>query len=199
MREIVSLITPLLLHMVLSELSAVLLGGRLDATACTAVSSLLVIPIAAAMYRRDCAAQRKKDGGFGLLCFVFGGVLNLAWSGILNALHITQHFSNAAQEALFGGGLWAQIVGLGILVPIAEELIFRGLTYTRMKRFFSVRLSVVFSAALFAVYHGNPIQMIYAFPMAVVLALVYERGGHLVFPVLLHMGANLTAVFVNMM
>ena len=134
---------------------------------------------------------------FGILCFMAGGILNMAWSGILNLIQIGEIFSNSTQEALLASEMALQIVGLGILVPIGEELIFRGLIYNRMKQMLSVKMSIFFSSLLFALYHGNPIQMIFSFPMALALTAVYEHGKLFLFPVLFHMGANLTAVFAN--
>ncbi len=246
LRKIISLLTPVLLHQA-TALAAVFLfrvcadryGLEYNATLAVLAGNLLVLPIAARMYRRDeriaCASGGgsvfepasvqgtrsvvgKKDRAsgdmagsmegltrgakrhmllFGAACFIGGGALNVAWSGILNLLHIQAHFSNQTQEQLLAANLLLQIVGLGIAAPVAEELIFRGLTYRRMRRMFPVWAAVVLSALLFAVYHGNPIQMIFAFPMAVVLALVYEHGKLFIFPVLFHMGSNLTAIFLQ--
>lgn len=136
---------------------------------------------------------------FGAVCFIGGGVLNVVWSGVLNLLQIQARFSNQVQEQLFAADLILQIVGLGVVAPIAEELIFRGLTYRRMRQFFPVWMSAVLSALLFALYHGNMIQMIFAFPLAIVLALVYERGKLFCFPLLFHMGSNLTAILLQIL
>ncbi|MCD7956657.1 MAG: CPBP family intramembrane metalloprotease [Lachnospiraceae bacterium] len=122
--------------------------------------------------------------------------MNICWSGLLNLLRIGSYFSNETQEALFASSFFMQLFGPGLLVPIAEELIFRGLLYARMRTRLQAGPAIVISALLFALYHGNPIQMIYAFPMAVVLALLYERGGNLIYPILFHMGANLTAILI---
>ena len=63
----------------------------------------------------------------------------MVWSGILNLIQIGEIFSNSTQEALLASEMALQIVGLGILVPIGEELIFRGLIYNRMKQMLSVK------------------------------------------------------------
>lgn len=208
---IISLAVPMLLHMILSEVSVILLGSSGSVTLCTTVSAVLTIPIAAWLFWKDRrsmqadtdAADREqkhiwKKILFGVFCFLAGGILNIVWSSVLTLLRISEIFSNATQEALLASELTLQTVGLGLLVPLAEELIFRGLIYNRMKQLLSVPLSVFFSALLFAVYHGNPIQMIFAFPMALALAVVYERGKSFVFPVLFHIGANLIAILVNL-
>ena len=90
-----------------------------------------------------------------------------------------------------------QILGAGIFAPIAEEIIFRGLTYQRMKRMAGMGWAMILSSALFAVYHGNPIQMMYTFPLALLLCVVYEKCGSIKGPIVLHMAANLVAVAIN--
>ena len=105
--------------------------------------------------------------------------------------------SNPAQESLLSGQLLIQILSMGIFAPLTEELIFRGLLYRRMKSLLSVGWSVILSSLLFAVYHGNMIQIVFAFPMALVLALLYEKSGRFCYPLLFHMGCNLTAIAVN--
>lgn len=201
---IFSLIIPMILHMILSDAAVILVGQTGDTTLCTTLAAVLTIPIAVCMFYRDkkrgIAAGndgKSKKISFGLFCFLAGGILNMAWSGILNLIQIGEIFSNSTQEALLASEMALQIVGLGILVPIGEELIFRGLIYNRMKQMLSVKMSIFFSSLLFALYHGNPIQMIFSFPMALALTAVYEHGKLFLFPVLFHMGANLTAVFAN--
>lgn len=119
---------------------------------------------------------------------------NTLFSLILNAVHLTEHFSNASQEALFQSNLLLQIIGIGLFVPFVEELVFRGLVYGKMRRLFSFRVAAAVSAALFALYHGNIVQLVYAFPMGLLLAWSYERWGSLSAPVLLHIGANLLGI-----
>ncbi len=213
MRDYLAIAAPLLLHMLISEavpiLAAALGVTGADSAWMTTMTALAVLPFAYKMYCADrkrgcCAAPERTPQTVRLprlaalaLCFVAGGILNLAWSRVLAWLRLTEHFSNQVQEQLFASTVLVQILGLGILVPVAEELIFRVLIYTRMKRILSVRQSVFFSALLFAVYHGNLVQMIFAFPLALVLALLYERGRFAGYPIAFHIGANLTAVLVN--
>ena len=238
MGSVLSLVTPLLLHMIASQCTAVVFGGHLDSTGCTTIAAMTVIPFGIWMRYKDNGnhfglrsdyghgaskigkgtwEKRTREKGTwekgtcekgvceragqvvlaGILCFAGGGILNLLWSGIMNLMQIQNYFSNETQESLLASQIVWQILGLGVLVPFAEELVFRGLTYTRMKKFFPVKIAVFLSCLLFAVYHGNLIQIIYAFPMALVITVLYERKKLFIYPVLFHMGANLTAVFLN--
>ena len=166
---------------------------------CTALAALIVLPFVWAMYRQDriraggdISAQEThagqsrevKDTGiagkilFGVFCIAAGAVLNVVWSTVLNAAGIQDVFSNETQEVLLAGSMAVQLAGLCFLVPLAEELIFRVLVYGRMKRYFPVKTAAVLSSLLFALYHGNPIQIIFAFPMALALTAVYDTGNY---------------------
>ena len=243
MEFLLSLITPVLLHMAVSVIvtaaGGAIGGAAADSAVCTSVTALLVLPVLIWMYRsdaakgmhsnksicrfdgaqqEDCRSQntqgtaavktnrRGKDIrktayliGILVLCAVSGGVLNLLWSGILQQLRIQDHFSNAVQEQLFAGQAMVQLLGLGVLVPLAEELIFRGLIYTRIRKRIPAGAAIFFSALLFALFHGNVIQMIFAFPLALILAWLYERSGWFACPLAFHMGANLTAIILNLL
>lgn len=200
----IEVISPVLLHLFVTEFVAAVSGNTLDSSLRVLLSSLIVIPAALYMYRNDerkngqpCKDDKNGKTAGCALCFAAGGLLNLGWSGLLTFLKIQQHFSNAAQEALLSGQLVVQIFSLGIFAALAEELVFRGLLYRRMRKMLSAGLSVILSSLLFAVYHGNVIQMVFAFPMAIVLTLLYEKSGKLCYPLLFHMGCNLTAIAFN--
>lgn len=85
----------------------------------------------------------------------------------------------------------------GVLSPLAEETIFRGVIFNRMKRYFPWILSVVLSSAVFGLYHGNWIQAVYGFLMGMILASLYHGSGRFHIPVILHGIMNVTAFLLN--
>lgn len=221
-----SIIWPVALHMILSDFSVIILtaatGQTPDSALCTTLTAILVIPPALWMYRGDgkpavnrlksVAEQdtkkeldEKENGGptltwhifMGIACFVSGGILDRVWSRVLLWLRVQDYFSNQTQEQLLASRLAVQIIGLGILVPVAEELIFRGLLYARIRRTLPVWASVLTASVIFALYHGNMIQILFAFPMAIILTLLYEKGKWISYPILFHMGVNLTTVVLG--
>ena len=221
-----SIIWPVALHMILSDFSVIILtaatGQTPDSALCTTLTAILVIPPVLWMYRGDGkpAANRlksvaeqdtkkelddKENGGptltwrifMGIACFVSGGSLDRVWSQVLLWLRVQDYFSNQTQEQLLASQLAVQIIGLGILVPVAEELIFRGLLYARIRRTLPVWASVLTASVIFALYHGNMIQILFAFPMAIILTLLYEKGKWISYPILFHMGVNLTTVVLG--
>ncbi len=84
----------------------------------------------------------------------------------------------------------AGLVLYGVISPLAEELLFRGLIYNRMKRYFSLLTSGIASAALFGVYHGNLVQAVYGMLMGMLLTYAYEMTGNFAIPVMMHGLAN---------
>lgn len=89
-------------------------------------------------------------------------------------------------------GLLMGLLLYGVLSPLAEELIFRGIVFSRMKRYLPVTVSAIFSAALFGIYHGNIVQALYGFLAGCVFALVYHKSGSFVLTAALHGLMNVT-------
>lgn len=87
--------------------------------------------------------------------------------------------------------LWLGLILYGLVSPIAEEIIFRGITYNRMKRFFGVVPCVIVTSLLFGGFHANLPQFLYGTCMGVLMALVYEWVKTFAAPLLLHMAANI--------
>ncbi|MDD2972067.1 MAG: CPBP family intramembrane metalloprotease [Lachnospiraceae bacterium] len=87
------------------------------------------------------------------------------------------------------------IVLYGLISPVAEELVFRGLVMKRLQRYFSTGVAIVTSAFIFAMYHGNLVQGLYAFLLGMVIAVCYWHFDSLLIPILFHGAANIS-VFV---
>lgn len=88
------------------------------------------------------------------------------------------------------------VFGLGILLyglisPLVEEAVFRGVIYNRLRRFYGPTAAVAVSGIFFGVFHGNLVQGVYGTCMGILLAYVYEREGSFFFPVLFHAAANI--------
>lgn len=100
-------------------------------------------------------------------------------------------------EELYGPPIWIQILSIGILIPIAEELIFRALGFARIRDTHGFWTAAVLSSLLFALYHGNMVQAVYAFVLGLCMCWVYEYTGTILSPILLHQSANLISVLLT--
>jgi len=79
-------------------------------------------------------------------------------------------------------------LGAAVLAPVAEEVFFRGLVQTYLRRVLrSRRYAVATTAAIFGVIHGGqPQAVLPLIAFALLLGVCYERTGSLVAPVLMH-------------
>lgn len=118
-------------------------------------------------------------------------------STLLNALILISPLPNlfpgyyeAAAVSFAGQPPILLIIATVLLGPAAEEIIFRGLVYERLKHYVKLPLAILISAALFGIYHGNVIQFIYATIMGTILAFYYEKSGGILAPVAAHMMMN---------
>lgn len=78
-----------------------------------------------------------------------------------------------------------------ILAPLSEELLFRGLFYSILKKSFSPVAAGLMAACLFAVSHLTLVHLPVAFTFGFFLAFIYEFTGCLRYSVLAHMFSNL--------
>lgn len=95
-------------------------------------------------------------------------------------------------EAQYGVQFLIGLVLYGAISPIAEEAVFRGLIYNRMKRCFGFPAAIIFSSVLFGAYHGNIVQASYGMILGVMIAYAYEIYGTFAAPVLFHAVANIS-------
>lgn len=82
------------------------------------------------------------------------------------------------------------IVGTSLLIPIAEELIFRGLILGKFLESMKPGLAAVLSALIFACMHVQPLQVVYAFLCGLILGYAYLYTGSIFVSVLIHMTFN---------
>jgi len=86
--------------------------------------------------------------------------------------------------------LFALMGLVAVVGPIAEEILFRGVTYGALRRRWGVGWAVVSSAALFAALHADPIAFVPIFALGLLLAGLYERTGSLIPSMTVHIVHN---------
>lgn len=100
-------------------------------------------------------------------------------------------------EILYSAPMWFQLLGTGVIVPLCEELIFRGLMYNRLKDYVPVKWALLMSALAFGIGHGNLVQGVYGFALGYMMAYLYERTNKLWVPALFHIVANSVSVLIT--
>lgn len=91
-----------------------------------------------------------------------------------------------------GGRILFFVVG-GIVAPVAEEIVFRGVIFGYLRRW-GLAAAVCISTALFAAIHTGPALPLTQIVGGVVFAIAYHTGKSLSAPILIHSLGNL-AIF----
>ena len=98
-------------------------------------------------------------------------------------------FRQHLRGAIFKDDSVLYFVGVVVLFPILEEIWFRGLLYTPMRREWGAWASIVILSLLFAFAHNNAVP-INQFFGGMIFAYAYEKRRTLVAPIILHMLGN---------
>ena len=128
---------------------------------------------------------------------VLTAVLAFSASLGLNALMTMIGFADSSRtyrevaDRQYGVVFAAGLILYGLISPLAEEVVFRGVIYNRLRRFYSPAVGIVLSGVLFGVFHGNPVQGVYGACLGMLMAYLYERNGSFLIPFLFHAVANL--------
>ena len=138
----------------------------------------------------------KKERGKLALCVFWGMVSAFLLNGIVSFyMKLFETFSEKYQEVetiQYSVPLWLGILLYGVIAPLVEEIVFRGILYNRMRRFFGIPCCALLSALLFGLFHGNLPQFVYGTCMGILIALSYEKVKCFGAPFFFHMAANLS-------
>ena len=158
-----------------------------------------VLTIALFVWRKWVVLSRtylRSNPWFTLLWVVFlglGSILPLQW--IYEQLNISLSMEMEEMFKSIMGNRWGYLA-LGILAPLAEEMVFRGAILRTLLNYFNGRMywvPIIVSALLFGLVHGNMAQLLNAFLIGILLGWMYYRTESIVPGIVLHWVNNTVA------
>lgn len=93
---------------------------------------------------------------------------------------------------------WAGIVGVALLGPVLEELLFRGAITKELLKHYSPMKAILISGLIFGIFHLNPAQVVGATLSGFVFAWIYYRTRSLIPCILIHILNNGLSVFLSL-
>ncbi|SFU59874.1 hypothetical protein SAMN04487886_107012 [Clostridium sp. DSM 8431] len=84
----------------------------------------------------------------------------------------------------------------GILVPIFEEILYRGIVFEHLKKLFNIKLVIVLQAVIFAITHNNKAQVIYTLILGLILGVVYCINENIINCCIIHIIFNVLGMYV---
>ena len=97
--------------------------------------------------------------------------------------------TNPVESATVGQAWWLNLIFVGILAPILEEIFFRRAVCNRLL-VLGEGYTIVLSAAFFGLAHGNLFQFFYAFLLGALFALIYVKTGRIRYSIGYHILVN---------
>ncbi|HHX61890.1 MAG TPA: CPBP family intramembrane metalloprotease [Epulopiscium sp.] len=91
---------------------------------------------------------------------------------------------------LDGANFFATLLFVGILSPIAEEIVFRGIMLDKL-RIYGDKIAICFTALAFGLFHGNLSQFFYAFALGLLFGYIATKTNRIKYTVIFHMGINI--------
>ncbi len=132
----------------------------------------------------------KKAVAVAVSAVLMSGAVELA-VGLL--VHSDPEYDSVA-AMIAAPSLLVQVIVVGIVGPIMEEVLFRGLIYRRLRDYTGVMWAMILSSALFGLAHGNLTQGVFAGIFGMILAMYYEHYGSLWACCTAHMANNIFSI-----
>ncbi len=107
-------------------------------------------------------------------------VIGIALNVLLTQIGLTSdtEFQNA-NATLSSGDLFTRILVTAIIIPILEEMTFRGCICGQLFVWTNQVIAIILSAAIFGILHSNTVQAIYGFLVGIALGFFYCKTNKL--------------------
>jgi membrane protease YdiL (CAAX protease family) len=133
-----------------------------------------------------------------------GASANFVISLIVGLFSLTEVFPDAISEhdqvisaMLSTGSLLPTFIGIGLVAPIAEEILFRGIVSFELKRFLPAGATVIIQGIIFGLVHMIPMQIAYSIPYGIYFGFLAHRTGSLWVSIAAHIAMNSVAVLLT--
>lgn len=168
------------------------------------VAALVTIPVMLFWFHRDQVRSRLRgivqNRKAPFWKYAAAVVMSMAICLGYNNLVLMGNFYKVSEEygemlrAVYSAPAPVQIVALGILMPVCEELVFRGMIFRRLREKGAFLPAAIYSSLIYALFFGDMVQMIYGMCMGMVMAYIYEKYGSVKAPILAAVAANVLSV-----
>lgn len=206
----IQILYPLLVYYVIYTVSNTVLGwflsGTIGGAGVLMISAVITLIPVAFIYRRSIVVSvpiphdRKS-----ILQLVFLSVLTAVIAVIFNiiAVHlpldrISPGFDDSS-AVLSDGTLIVRILALSVVVPLLEEILFRGIILGQLMIFMNDVLAVIISSILFGILHFNVVQFLYAFVMGLLLGYIYRKYRNPIAAWIAHGLCNLAVIILGVL
>ncbi len=127
------------------------------------------------------------------LMYIFNFLTNIFI--ILISIFKGSEVVNPLQNIIEESSLILTLIFVGILSPIIEEMMFRGIMLNKLRRY-GDKVAIVTTALLFGLFHANFSQFFYATVLGLIFAYVTLKTGTIKYSIILHIFVNMMGSFI---
>ncbi len=136
------------------------------------------------------------------IMFVFGVALQYISSFLLTIYlehnaPLAENYSELMQGFMGDGVTLIMVIFIGVITPIMEEVVYRGLIMTVCNLFLPFFVGNIIQALIFGYSHGNIVQSAYAFLLGLLIGGMIKITGSFFYGIFLHMGVNIFGLFID--
>lgn len=129
--------------------------------------------------------------GFGFAFFI---------NSFMSLIRIDEFFPDVVTEPIMEmmtASFSLAFLAIGIVVPIYEEVLLRGLVFKELGQNMNFRLALLLQGLIFGLMHGNFLQFSYTFPTGILLGFAYYKYQSIFAPILIHLVWNSTSLLMS--
>ncbi len=169
-------------------------------TLISGVLTILILAIFFALRRKNLFAEsilKPIPAGAVLWSVLMGISLNTVLSVTISLLPLPESWFTGLENqygTLGQQNIVLELISTALVTGLVEELVFRGLVFTRLSRGMKGWTAVLLSALIFGVLHGTPIAIGYATLLGIFFIVMDKRYGSILPSVVAHIAFNGMAV-----
>ena len=183
----------------LGAFSFLLKAGNFDLIFSSVLQYCIALPVLVLMIKKipSNPPARKSTAKKTFLKYVFIGIFimyvgNALSTYVMNIVNVALGGAagNPVSSAMGSADWYLNLLVVGIIAPVVEELMFRKLFIDRLSHYGDVT-AIIFSSLIFALFHGNLYQFFYAFFLGAAFGYIYLKTGKIIYSTVLHVFINL--------
>lgn len=130
---------------------------------------------------------------------IFAPSANIVLSMVISNFPWPQAWIDAymTNSSIIDGSLMSWLTAV-VMAPLLEEIVFRGLVYTRLKKGMPAIAAAIVASLAFGLCHTGIIWVIYATALGMVMTWIFEKYQSLVANILFHLFFNLMGQILSM-
>lgn len=152
------------------------------------ISAIIFIPLFAHIYKKYHVKEDNKPNNQNIIILIITGItIAISLNIIIYLANLKWNFTDAYDST--NNNYIIALLATGILGPIIEELLFRGIVYEKLNKIWNNQFASILSVIIFAIFHNGISQIIYASIIGTLLIIVYKKYG-IIGSSIVHISAN---------